>query len=148
MPTSNPIPSCERIVDSMIELARCSRLHRIIVAGSKAPDLMFALHRRGYVRVATTATCALPHGQYGVALVDWHGRSIKALGSTLDWLVQFLGPAAVLVIWINPAERAANQKIESLLDRLGFDVEVGALCEGGLAIAARRRDTPHMAVAA
>src|SRR5271166_470138 len=119
MPTFTPIPVRERVIDSMVELARCSKLHRIIVAGSTAPELMFALHRRGYVRVATTATCGLPHGQYGIALVDWQGRSIKALESTLDWLVQFLGPSAVLVIWLNPPERAANRKVRSLLDRLG-----------------------------
>jgi hypothetical protein len=148
MTRSAPIPARERIIDSMVELARCSKLHRIIVAGSTAPELMCALHRRGYVRVATTACCGLPHGQYGVALVDWQGRSIKALESTLDWLVQFLAASAVLVIWLDTPERTANQKLESMLDRLGFHVEVGTLCERGLAISARRLDAPQMAVAA
>jgi hypothetical protein len=148
MPTFTPIPTRERIIDSMVELGCCSKLHRIIVAGSTASEIMFALNRRGYVRVATTATCGLPHGQYSVALVDWQGRSIKALESTLDWLVQFLGSSAALVIWLNPPESAANRKVHSLLDRLGFHVEAGTLCEDGLAISARRRDAPQMAVAA
>jgi hypothetical protein len=143
-----PIPERERMVDSMVELARCSKLHRIIVAGLTASELMFALHRRGYVRVGTTATCGLPHGQYGVALVDWQGRSIKALESTLDWLVQFLASSSVLVIQLDSPERAANRKLESILGRLGFYIEVGTLCEHGLAIAARRRDASQMAVAA
>jgi hypothetical protein len=149
MTKSAPIPARERIIDSMVELARCSKLHRIIVAGSTAPELMFALLRRGYVRVATTAACGLPHGQYGVALVDWQGRSIKALETTLDWLVQFLAASAVLVIWLDSPERTANQKtLASMLDRLGFHVEVRILCERGLAISARRLDAPQMAVAA
>ena len=145
MTTFTPIPAREHIVDSMIELARCSKQHRIIVAGSTAPELMFALHRRGYVRVGTTATCGLPHGQYGVALVDWQGRSIKALESTLGWLVQFLASSAVLVIWLDSPECT---KLESILDRLGFRVEVGSLCEQGFAISASRRDVSQMAAAA
>jgi hypothetical protein len=143
-----PIPARERIIDSMVELARCSKLHRIIVAGSTAPDLMLSLHCRGYGRVSTLATCGLPHGQYGVALVDWQGRSIKALETTLDWLVQFLASSAVLVIWLDSPERTANRRLESILDRLGFHVEVGTVCEHGLAVSARRRDAPQMAVAA
>src|SRR5215471_12872554 len=59
----------EGIVEPMIELARCSKLNRIIVAGAKSAALMFELHRRGYVRVATTTNCGLPAGQYDVALV-------------------------------------------------------------------------------
>jgi hypothetical protein len=143
-----PISAREHIVDSMVELARCSKLHRIIVAGSTAPDLMLSLHCRGYGRVSTLATCGLPHGQYGVALIDWQGRSIKALESTLDWLVQFLASSAVMVIRLDSPERAANRKLESILDRLGFRVEVGTLCEHGIAVSARRRDASQMAVAA
>ena len=96
-------PSRERVVDSMVELARCSKSHHIIVAGASAPELMLALHCRGYGRVATLATCGLTHSQYGVA---------------------------------------------PILSRLGFHVEVGALCEHGFAISSSRRDATHMAVAA
>jgi hypothetical protein len=113
-----------------------------------APDLMLSLHCRGYGRVSTLATCGLPHGQYGVALVDWQGRSIKALETTLEWLLQFLASSAVLVIWLDSQEPATSQKLESVLDRLGFQVEVGTLCEHGLAISARRLDVPQIAVAA
>jgi hypothetical protein len=48
-------PSSERIIEPMITLARCSKLQRIIVVGSRSGELMFALHRRGYIRVATTS---------------------------------------------------------------------------------------------
>jgi hypothetical protein len=108
----------ERVLDGMIELARCSRLDRVIVGGATAPELMLGLHCRGYARVATVATCGLPHGQYGVALVNWEGRLIKALETTLDWLVQYLGSSAVLVIRLDPLERTANRRLKSILDNL------------------------------
>jgi hypothetical protein len=148
MSTSTPVPNRERIIDSMVELARCVKSHRIIVAGAAAPELMLSLHCRRYGRVVTLATCGLPHGQYAVALIDWQGRSIKALETTLDWLVQYLASSAVLVIWLDSRERSAHRKLASILDRLGFHVEVGALCEHGFAVSASRRNATHMAVAA
>jgi hypothetical protein len=145
---TNSTPARERITESLVDLARCSKLHRIIVAGPNSPQSMFELHRRGFNRVATTATSGLPHGQYDVALVDWQGRSIKALEATLDWLVHFLGSSAVMVIWIDPQERAPNRKLAAILERLGFRIEIGTRCEHGLAVSARRRDTAQLAVAA
>ncbi len=140
--------SNERIIATMIELARCSNLHRIIVAGSKGPHQMFELHRRGYIRVATTATCGLPRGQYDVAFVEWSLHSIKALETTLDWLVHFLAPSSVLVIWIDASESTSQQKLGSILERLGFRLEAGTRCEGGRAIAARRLAVNQQSVAA
>jgi hypothetical protein len=109
MVQSRLTPAGERIIEPMIELARCSKLKRIIVAGAKSAALMFELHRRGYVHVATTANCGLPAGQYDVALVDWRERSIKGLDTTLDWLVDFLGSRGVLVVWTDPQEPAGNR---------------------------------------
>ena len=141
-------PVDEQIIQSMIELVRCSRSHRIIVAGSNCSEHMFELHRRGYSRVATTATCGLPQSRYDVALVDWQHQSIKALETTLDWLVHFLAPTSVLVIWIDSTRRAENQKLGPILERLGFRVEAGTRCEQGFVISARRRDAAQMTVAA
>jgi hypothetical protein len=143
-----PTASGERIIETMIELARCSKLHRIIVAGPKGPHDMFELHRRGYNRVATTATCGLPRGQFDVALVDWQLQSIKALETTLDWLVHFLTRSAFLVIRVDSQDRAGNRKLESMLERLGFRIEVGTRCEHGLAISARRLDAHQQPIAA
>jgi len=143
---SNLPPASERSIEPMVELARCSSLHRIIVAGAHGAEHMFELHRGGYNRVATTATCGLPRGQYDVALVDWQ-HSIKALETTLDWLVHFLAPSSVMVIGIDSRERTGHRKLESVLERLGFQIEAGTRCEHGLAIAARRRDAAQMAVA-
>ena len=148
MDTLKPTTSGERIIATMIELARCSNLHRIIVAGSKGPHQMFELHRRGYNRVATTANCGLPRGQYDVALVEWQLHSIKALETTLDWLVHFLAPSSVLVIWIDASESTNQRKLGSILEKLGFRLEAGTRCEGGLAIAARRLDANQQAIAA
>jgi hypothetical protein len=132
--------SGDLIVEPMIGLARCSKRHRIIVAGAKRSELMFELHRRGYSRVATTTTCGLPDGQYDVALVDWRGHSIKALATTLDWLVHFLGPSGVLVAWVDPQERASNRKLRALLEEHEFVVEAGTVRDHGSAVAARRSD--------
>jgi hypothetical protein len=140
MSQSRLTPAGERIIEPMIELARCSKLDRIIVAGAKSAALMFELHRRGYVRVATTANCGLPAEQYDVALVDWRERSIKALDTTLDWLVDFLNPGGVLVVWIDPQEPAANRKLRSMLQKHGLVVEAGTLREHGSAVSAQRSE--------
>jgi hypothetical protein len=129
----------------MLALARCSKLQRIIVAGSQSAELMFALHRRGHIRVATTANCGLPAGQYDVALVDWRQRSIKALETTLDWLVEFLSPTGALVVWVDPQERAGNRKLRSALQRHGLIVEAGTIREHGSAVSARRCDMSPIA---
>jgi hypothetical protein len=135
---SHLTPSGERIIEPMIGLARCSKRHRIIVAGSQRSELMFELYRRGYSRVATTTTCGLPDGQFDVALVDWRQHSINALQTTLDWLVHFLGPSGVLVAWVDPQERAGNRKLRAMLEAHGFVVEAGTVRDHGSAIAARR----------
>jgi hypothetical protein len=140
MGQSRPTPAGARIIEPMIELARCSKLDRIIVAGATSAALMFELHRRGYVRVATTANCGLPAGQYDVALVDWRERSIKALDTTLDWLVDFLGSAGALVVWLDLQEPAANRKLRSMLQKHGLTVEAGTLREHGSAVSAQRSE--------
>jgi len=133
-------PSSERIIEPMLGLARCSKHHRIIGAGSQRSELMFELHRRGYGRVATTTTCGLPDGQYDVAFIDWCQHSINARETTLDWLVHFLGPSGVLVAWLDPQERAGNRKIRAILEEHGFVVEAGTVRDHGSAVAARRCD--------
>jgi hypothetical protein len=137
-----------RIVETMVELARCSKQHRIIVSGSQGAHRLFELHRRGYNRAVTTATCGVPRGQYDVAFVDCQPHSIKALETTLEWLVHFLAPASVVVIWVDPRSHPGHRKLESILHRLGFRVEAGTRCEDGLAISARRRDAGQQAIAA
>jgi hypothetical protein len=135
------------ILATMIDLARCTTRHRIILAGAAVPQRLLELHRRGYRRVAATATCGLPRGQYDVAMVDWQLHSITALEATLDWLVHFLCPAGVLVIWIDAEESSRQRKLRLMLEKLGFQVEVGTRCDAGIAISALRRDA-RFAIAA
>jgi hypothetical protein len=136
----------EPIIETMIALARCSGSHRIILSGSKAPHQMFQLHRRGFYRVATTENCGLPRGQYDVAFVNCQRSSIKAIETTLNWLVHFLASTSVLVIWIGSTEHFDG--LGSMFERLGFRIEAGTRCERGLAISARRLDANAQAIAA
>jgi hypothetical protein len=138
----------ERVIDTMIELARCTKLQRIMVAGLKGPQRLFDLNRRGFRRVATTSTCGLPCGQYDVVLVEWKSQSIKALDITLNWLVHFLASTGILVIWVESCAHADHRKLVSMLERLGFLVEAGTRCETGLAVSARRHELSNIAKAA
>jgi len=141
-------PLGEGILESMIALARCSKQQRIIVAGVNSAQLMFELHRQGYMRVVTTRHSGLPHGQSDVALVDWRGHSIKALETMLDWLVHFLSPTGVLVICVDPQDRAGNRKLRIVLENHDLLVEAGTVREHGSAISARRRDRRPISKAA
>jgi hypothetical protein len=124
------------IVEPMIALARCSKLQRIIVAGSKSVELASKLNRRGYVRVASTANSGRAAGQYDV--VDWRRRTFKTLETTLDWLVNFLGPEGLLAIWIDPQKPAVREDLYSRLEQRGFVIEDRAIHEYGSAF--RRGD--------
>ena len=132
----------------MLALGRCSRQHRIIVAGSKSVELMFELHRRSYNRTASTANCGLPAGQYDVALVDWRRRTFRVLETTLDCLVDFLTPTGILVVWVDPQKPAANEELRSSLRRRGFVIEDGTVHEFGYAVSARRLDVRQLPKAA
>jgi hypothetical protein len=148
MKRPNLSPRADFAIETMVQLARCSKLDRIILAGSRSPQRMFELHRNGFARVATTACRGLPRGQYDVALVEWQLRSIKALAATLDWLVHFLGAEGVLVIALDTRECPDHGKVGSMLARLGFRVEAGTRCDHRIAISARRLDVAQQAVAA
>jgi hypothetical protein len=132
------IPAGERIIEPMIALAHCAKHARIIVMGTRSPEFMFALHRRGYGRVVTTASCGLPEEQFDVALVDWRQRSMKSLDTALGWLVDYLDPGGLLVLWIDPQAPAANRKLRSILESHGLFVEAGTVREHGSAVSARR----------
>jgi acetolactate synthase regulatory subunit len=133
-------PAVDRIIEPMLDLAQCSKLNGIVVVGANSAELLLELRRRGYVRVATTTNSGVPAGQYDVALVDWRKRPIKALDTTLDWLVDFLSPWSMLVVWIDPQEPAANRKLRSLLEKHGLVIEASTVCEYGSAVSAQRSE--------
>ena len=148
MTSTHSTAAGDRIIEPMIALAGCSKLHRIVVAGAKGVELMLELQRRGYVRTAATANCGHPAGQYDVALVDWRRRTFKSLEVALDWLVDFLSPAGVLVVWVDPQKAAANEALRASLERRGFVIEAGTVHECGCAVSARWRETPPLRKAA
>ena len=148
MNQSRPGSADERIIEPMLALARCSKLERIIVAGSEGIEFMSVLHRRGFLRAVATANCGPAAGQYDVALVDWRRRSIQTLDATLAWLVAYLGPAAVLVVWVDSQKPTGKENLHSALERHGFRVEAGTVHEYGLAISARRLEATSTSKAA
>jgi acetolactate synthase regulatory subunit len=101
---------------------------------------MLELQRRGYARAAATANCGHPAGQYDVALVDWQRRTFKTLEVALDWLVDFLSPSGMLVVWVDPQKTAATETLRLSLERRGFVIEGGTVHDCGCAISARRRE--------
>jgi hypothetical protein len=145
MAQSGSIPSDERIVDAMIQLARAARSHRMIVAGSNSSEIFLELHRRGYPRVTTAKTSRAPRGQHDVALVAWRERPVGALATTLDQIAHFLSAAGVLVVWVGPQERMPNRTLRLALERLGFRIESGTCCENGVAVCARRLESSPLA---
>src|SRR5258708_12778944 len=112
----------------------------MVVGGVSGGGLMVGLQGRGYGRVAATANCGHPGGKYDVALVDWRRRGFKALGVALDGLVEFLSPAGMLVVWVDPQKASANETLRLSLERRGFVVEDGTIHECGCAVLARRRE--------
>jgi hypothetical protein len=143
----------ERILEPIIALAGCSKLQHITVAGSKSIELMFELNRRGYACVASSANCGHPAEQYDVALVDWRQRKLRTLTlhtleTTLDWLLEFLSPGGILVLWLDSQKPAANQEIRSALEARGLVVEAATVREDGSAFSARRLEIPPISKAA
>ena len=148
MTSTHTTPAGDRIIEPMIALAGCSKQHRIVVAGSKGVELMLELQRRGFAHTAATANCGQPAGQYDVALVDWRRRTFKTLEVALDWLVDFLSPAGVLVVWVDPQKEAANEALRGSLEERGFVIEAGTVHDCGCAVSARRRETTPLRKAA
>jgi hypothetical protein len=131
---------CYRVLEPMIALAQCSKVQRIIVAGEKSVELMFELERCGYTHVASTANCGRPAEQYQVALIDWRGRTFRSLETTLDWLVDFLRPDAVLVVWADRQKAQARVSVYTALERRGFSIEAATVRADGSLASARRRE--------
>jgi hypothetical protein len=146
--SSAQIATGDRIVDPMLALAGCTTRQRILVAGSKGMELTMELHRRGYLLAAAAGNCGRPIGQYDVALVDWRRRTLHALEPTMDWLMNFLSPRAMLVVWVDAQKPAANDSLRASVTKRGFVIVRGAVHECGCAILARRSQDYPMQKAA
>jgi hypothetical protein len=137
----------EQVVDTMIELTRLSKLNRAIVAGSDSLELYLALRRRGYIRVATTATCRIPKGQHAVGLITGQ-NSLKALEAALAQISPFLCASAAIAVLIDSRESRVCLKIRARLEQMGFRIEAGVRCQQGLVLSAYRQGFGQMENAA
>ena len=137
----------EQVVDTMIGLTRLSNLHRAIVAGSDSLELYLALRRRGFVRVATTATCRIARGQHAVGLITGQ-NSLHAIEAALAQISQFLGASAAIAVLIDSRESGFSLKIRSRLEQMGFRIEAGVRCQQGLVLSAYRQGFGQMENAA
>jgi hypothetical protein len=140
-------PNREQVVDTMIELTRLSNLHRAIVAGSDSMELYLALRRRGFVRVATTATCRIPKGQHAVGLITGQ-NSLQAIETALAQISHFLCTSAAIAVLIDSRESGVCLKIRTKLEQIGFRIEAGVRCQQGLVLSAYRQGFGQMENAA
>jgi hypothetical protein len=72
-------------------------------------------------------------------LVDWRQRSLRALETTIDWLLDFLSPTGVLVVWVDRQKSADNQELPGVFERRGLAKEATTTRANGSALSARRR---------
>jgi hypothetical protein len=137
----------DQVVDTMIALTHLSNLHRAIIAGSGAMELYLSLRRRGFVQIATTATCRLPRRQHGIGLLTAE-KSLAAIESTLLEVSQFLSANATIAILIESREGEFCLNIRRKLEQMGFRIEAGVRCQRGLVLAAHREGYAQMERAA
>jgi hypothetical protein len=134
-------------LDAMIGLARLSTSCRVIVAGSQAFGLYLGLLDRGFARAANTATCRVPCGQHGAALIAGD-YSANGLDRLLERMVPFLNARATVVIWMNAVAEQEAGKPRTTLERFGFRIEAGTRCDGGFVVCAQRGNFSPLAKAA
>ena len=141
------VSSRDQVVDTMIGLTRLSNLHRAIVAGSDSLELYLALRRRGFNRVATTATCRIPKGQHAVGLMTGQ-NSLGAIEAAFAEISQFLSASAAIAVLIDSRESGFCLKVRTKLEQMGFRIEAGVRCQQGLVLSAYRRGFAQMENAA
>ena len=141
------VPNREQVIDTMIGLTRLSNLHRTIVAGSDSLELYLALRRRGFIRVATTATCRIPKGQHAVGLITGQ-NSLRAIETALAEISQFLSASAAIAVLIDSRESGFCLKVRARLEQMGFRIEAGVRCQQGLVLSAYRQGFAQMENAA
>ena len=143
----HPVSNREQVVDTMIGLTRLSNLHRVIVAGSGSMELYLALRQRGFIRVATTATCRTPRAQHAIGLITGQNAP-AAIEAALARISPFLGASAAIAILVETRESGVCLKIRSRLEQMGFRIEAGVRCRQGLVLSAYRQGFVQMESAA
>ena len=139
--------SREQVIDTMVGLTRLSNQHRAILAGSDSMELYLALRRRGFIRVATTATCRVPKGQHAVGLITGQ-NSLRGIEAALAEISQFLNASAAIAVLIDSRESGFCLKVRARLEQMGFRIEAGVRCQQGLVLSAYRQGFAQMENAA
>jgi hypothetical protein len=140
-------PNREQVVDTMIELTRLSHLHRAVIAGSDGLEYYLALQRRGFIRVATTATCRIAKRQHAIGLITGQ-NSLQAIEAALAQISPFLSASATVAVLIGSRESGLCLKIRGRLEQMGFRIEAGVRCQQGLVLSAYRQGFNQMEIAA
>jgi hypothetical protein len=143
----HPVSNREQVIDTMVGLTRLSNLHRAIAAGGDSMELYLALRRRGFIRVATTATCRVPKGQHAVGLIMGQD-TLRAIEAALTQISQYLSASATIAVLIDSRESGFCLKIRTRLEQMGFRIEAGVRCQQGLVLSAYRRGFGQMENAA
>jgi hypothetical protein len=144
---SHSVSNHAQVLETMIELTRLSHLHRVIVAGGDDMELYLALRRRGFMRVATAATCRVPKGQHTVGLITGQ-NTLRAVEAALAQISPFLSTSAALAVLIDSRESGFCLKIRNRLEQMGFRIEAGVRCQQGLVLSAYRHGFGQMEKAA
>jgi hypothetical protein len=137
----------EQVIDTMVGLTRLSTLHRAIIAGDDSMELYLALRRRGFVRVATIATCRVPKGQHAVGLIMGQ-NTLQAIEAALTRISPFLSTSATIALLLDSRESGFCLKIRNRLEQMGFRIEAGVRCQRGLVLSAHRHGFGQMENAA
>jgi hypothetical protein len=137
----------EQVVDTMIGLTRLTNLHCAILAGSGSMELYLALRRRGFLRVATAATCRIPKEQHVIGLIAGQ-NSLQAIEATLAEISPFLSTSAAIAVLIDSREIGAGLRIRGKLEQMGFRIEAGVRCQQGFVLSAIRHGFGQMKKAA
>jgi hypothetical protein len=126
-----------QVVETMISLTRLSTLRSAIVAGDNSMDLCLLLRRRGFLRIATPATCRTPKKQHDVGFL-MSPTSLAVTETALSQMSQYLSEAAMISVLISARETGFSMGVRKKLEQLGFRIEVGVHCRQGLVLSACR----------
>jgi hypothetical protein len=137
----------EQVVDTMIALTRLSNLHRTIVAGKDSMKIYVSLRRRGFMRVATPATCGVCRREHSVDLIAGQA-SLATIEAALTQVSRFLNDRAAIALLIDSREAEFCMKIRRKLEQMGFRIEAGVRCHQGLVLSAYRQGVAQMEQAA
>jgi hypothetical protein len=141
------VASSEQVVGAMISLTNLSNAHRTIIAGDDSMRLYVSLKRRGFIRIATPATCNIPRKQHSVGLIAGP-KSPTTIEAALAQISPFLSGCAAIAILIDPHETGLGPTTRTRLQQMGFRIEAGVRCDQGLVLSAYRPGFAQMERAA